>query len=90
MTTKHTPGPWKRDKYGHVVDSGGNEVRFRQVTTLMSGSDESMRTADDNTNLLVAAPDLLEALKSCYDLGIDLHLVPMVKAAIAKATGEHQ
>jgi len=32
-------------------------------------------------------PDLLEALKCCYDLGIDANLVPMVKAAIAKATG---
>lgn len=40
-----------------------------------------------DARLIAAAPDLLEALKSCWDLGIDKSLVPLVSAAIAKATG---
>ena len=33
-------------------------------------------------------PDLLDALKMCWDLGIDNTCVPKVRAAIKKATGE--
>ena len=91
METKHTPGPW------YAVD--GNKHRdFNQIAIRASGlrrktgGDVSVchveRFNEANARLIAAAPELLQALKACWDLGIDEHLVPMVRAAIAKAEGK--
>ena len=62
--SKHTPGPWNRDKYGNVVDSNGERVVMRSVAVACSGSDEYIALAEANTDLATAAPDLLEALEA--------------------------
>ena len=91
--TKFTPGPWKRDKYGSVIGANGSDVLFRGVAVLASGSDESMREAESNTDLLVAAPELLEALENALFVleatggGYD-YVTSSVRRAIAKARGE--
>lgn len=89
--TKFTPGPWKRDKYGSVIGANGSDVLFRGVAVLASGSDESMREAESNTDLLVAAPDLYEALVAIYDAwyNLDGSDYRRLKAALAKANGEN-
>ena len=61
---EHTAGPWKRSDYGQIVDSDGKDVCFRSVTTMCSGSEESIAEAEANTDLIAAAPDLLAALKA--------------------------
>lgn len=62
--SKPTPGPWKRDEYGDITNPAGHRVNFRGVSTLMSSIEERMAEAEANTALLIAAPDLLEALKA--------------------------
>jgi len=45
----------------------------------------------NRVELIISQRDrLLRALKSCYELGIDKTLVPLVQEAIAKATGEER
>lgn len=62
--SKHTPGPWSRNKYGSVIGPDGKDVLFRAVSTLCSGADEKMAMAEANTDLAASAPELLEALGS--------------------------
>jgi len=53
---------WHRDKWGHIIGEDGQEVKFRSVSILCSGSKEREELAEANTNLAAAAPALLEAL----------------------------
>lgn len=91
---KHTPGPWKRDKYGHIVDSNGDDVLFRSISIACSGGNH-VAQAEANSDLTAAAPELLEALqaivKSLVDQdeeGLIGHAEPIIsaRAAISKAT----
>ncbi|MBY4947036.1 hypothetical protein K6V92_10440 [Cupriavidus respiraculi] len=93
--TTHTPGPWARDKYGHIVDEQGKDVLFRSVSVLASGDPTQMDEAERNTTLAAAAPDLLEVLQALAErsthrgqLMLQAEDVLMIRAAIAKATGE--
>lgn len=100
--SKHTPGPWHRDKYGNVVDSNGERVVMRSVAVACSGSDEYIALAEANTDLATAAPDLLGALdrltkwaetmaeaQTCEHTGD--HPIAIARAALIKAlTGESQ
>jgi hypothetical protein len=60
---RFTPGPWHRDKYGHIVDGEGSDVLFRSVSILGSGAPERMALAEANTDVAAAAPDLLANLE---------------------------
>ena len=63
MTDKHTPGPWVRDPYGTVRGPNGREVLTTGFAlTLANSSKDSDAIA--NARLMVAAPDLLAAVKS--------------------------
>lgn len=101
--SKHSPGPWNRDKYGSIIDSSGCDVVFRGVTTLRSGNDDRMAIAEANSDLATSAPELLEALQAAVDCGMvpttsateggaakfsrQVVVADMIRAAIAKATG---
>jgi hypothetical protein len=98
---KHTPGPW--------VPEFGESYRVRakqdggQVAIMMNLKGQhgliSRRTGAEvaaNARLIAAAPDLLEALKTCVAFIEDAHIieaqwgwepVKAAKAAIAKAEG---
>lgn len=88
MSTKHTPGPWGRDRYGDVVDGRGQTIRVFGLS--LTSSDE----AKANSCLIAAAPDLLEAAQAfvAWSDASGLHASPdspigRARAAIAKATG---
>lgn len=80
----HTPGPWTLEVnppelllQQFRIHAGRNAVAKVRVST---------KNSESNARLIAAAPELLDALKACWDLGIDANLVPMVRAAIQKAT----
>lgn len=86
-TNKHTPGPWKRDKYGALVAINGEPVILRGTTTLCSGSDDRMMEAEANTDLAAAAPEFLEALSELVKSNEDHNA--RVAAIFGKPTGWH-
>jgi len=102
-TTKHTPGPWKfciafEPERGEVPpDYSGhgfcdNPAIYGAEDTFIVGCDEyDVFDNPDDTRLILAAPELLEALKYARRfLNQNDHDVAYVDAAIAKATGEQQ
>ena len=100
MGAQHSPGPWKRNAHGELIDSAGNRVHFRQVITQASGTPERIAVAEANTRLAESAPDLLEALrvavvalagaaKHAPQLGLT-EAYDTVSAAISKATGSSE
>lgn len=81
---KHTPGPWTDNVTVPLKAIDCERIGFS--IGFVNGHREGEALA--NASLIAAAPDLLRALKCCFDLGIDKAIVPMVKAAIAKAEGQ--
>ncbi|MGC6827861.1 hypothetical protein ACP0H4_11310 [Pseudomonas aeruginosa] len=61
--SKHTPGPWRQDKWGSLMTEGGKDVLLRGITTISAGSDERIAEAEANTRLISAAPELLSLAK---------------------------
>ncbi len=59
MEKKFTPGPWKLDKWGSIVDSNGDTLKI--VGVALPGFNNKEAVA--NRDLLFAAPELLEALE---------------------------
>lgn len=98
----HTAGPWVSDKYGAIVGSDGNNVVFSPGFSIgsVTGHPESKL----NTQLAMAAPELVEALMEAVDCGMvpissaseggaskfsrQVIVADMIRAAIAKATGK--
>lgn len=88
--SKHTPGPWSRNippaSQYPVIFSGAN-VHVAQVISRCCPVDQ----VEANTNLIAAAPELLEALENAVKLlwehceGLAPRIEPL-EAAIAKAT----
>ncbi len=58
---EHTPGPWTLNEWNHVVDASGEEVCFRGLAGLMTGSKDEIAEADANTRLVIAALDTAAA-----------------------------
>ena len=102
MTTKHTPGPWKLDDRGYkfIVHKPGDGYITRDICR-MDSSTMAAFAQEANARLIVAAPELLEALDRIQDAiqnFIEKGLRPTesvmrqwqvdARAAIAKATGE--
>lgn len=90
MPGEHTPAPW-RDLIGtwHVVAGDGGSV------CMVNRALRPALEAEANTQLIAAAPDLLEALIDALDLietitPIEGDTVRKVRAAIAKAKGESE
>jgi hypothetical protein len=70
MKTKHTPGPWSWSKDMsdgkagiYEGDGGRDDVLIAEVTDEETGNG----TAIANANLIAAAPELLEALKTTVE-----------------------
>lgn len=88
---KHTPGPWKMDKWNTVKDIVGNTILVEGLALSGRTNHESLA----NTRLIAAAPDLLEALLDMVS-AMESYGYPhspeiaTARAAIAKATGESQ
>jgi hypothetical protein len=94
---KHTPGPWtcKREYDGYAevdgpLNSRGQWYDFAKVVTIVEGKESAEGRA--NLNLILAAPDLLAALRELVGQR-DAHFHTAsawdaARAAIAKAEGE--
>lgn len=86
MTVKHTPGPWSSDGSGNITHQDKQPIAFVNWTAYGEGK--------ANARLIVAAPDLLAALKSiaiAMDDEVLVHddqreAMRAATAAIAKAT----
>ena len=90
MTSKHTPGPWKRNippatKYPTVF--AGRNAHICYLTPLAMTNEE----AEANINLIAAAPAMYEALKEAKEVIANLHpgfeVYQKILDAIAKAEG---
>lgn len=68
MKKNYTPGPWERRKYDEVQGADCRPVYFRSVTTLAAGPQDMIDEAEANTQLAIAAPDLVEALEKILTL----------------------
>lgn len=85
---KHTQGPWI-ELQTRIDDSRGYQIAHLDL----HGKSEKER--DANRRLIAAAPDMLSALQSCYDMiaeecadGEYTEQAKAARAAILKATGE--
>lgn len=83
----HTPGPWE------ITEECGEEYWIGETHYLV-GPDVVVRSIED-ARLIAAAPELLDALKRVDDTFMPLwpeevEAISLVRAAIAKATGEKQ
>lgn len=89
------PSPWGMDDRGRVVDAFGEPLLVTGVS-LPTGNHPDAKRADANTDLLIAAPDLLAACKladtafRAYEqAGIvvpRVEALEKIRAAIARAT----
>lgn len=88
---KHTPGPWRVGPVDdtRVEDASGNEVA--QIDGDYNQPD-TWPVMEANARLIAAAPDLLEAAMAAESTGLLEHggIAAMLRAAIAKATGDTQ
>ncbi len=97
---KHTPGPWEvldGRRVGVTLPSKVEGCGFYSHCIALTHSDRADINAEANARLIAAAPDLLDALRSC---GLALqkdylnksptikNLVAHAARVIAKATGE--
>ncbi|MCO2436051.1 hypothetical protein FA346_13140 [Pseudomonas aeruginosa] len=90
--SKHTPGPWEIERYSDGLIQIVGDVRIvsddeENVTTVV----EAVARGDEaNARLIVAAPDLLDALQLCIQQITALcsadDVPEQARAAIAKAT----
>ena len=93
---KHTPGPWlSRGKSDSVHESSDTHPYGCQIFRFA----EDQGPSDDDLNLILSAPDLLDALEYVADIdvsGADGSVIRFIlaaaqnraRAAIARARGE--
>lgn len=98
---KGTPGPWRvSEKRGDLIDirHGNNELGAMSLTLAHVVARQSwLKEAEENANLIAAAPEILEALQRCESVlsNIPLEVCDVedllyARAAIKKALGEKQ
>ena len=96
---QHTPGPWIEDKYQEDVIEITTEARRRksqvEIAAVVVGFDGKIgKEQPANAKLLLAAPDLLAALKGMLRVcpserhGMKLAEYEAARAAIRKAEGK--
>lgn len=93
---KHTKGPWLRDQYGQIK-AGNQTIRVNGVSLPCGGKPDDFKEVEANSNLIAAAPELLEA---CVEMLTEMMVwedhqgthpaAIKARAAIAKATGEQK
>ena len=67
MKTKHTPGPWHHDEYGHICAK--NQIIGSSYQFELDDSDNDELPCLENARLMAAAPELFETLEAL--LGFD-------------------
>lgn len=96
MTTKHTPGPWYRHTAQGIMGIGAGRLQFSEPEFVIVGACgccdspygvKDKAEAEANARLLIAAPELLEALVAAEESVGDMKTLEIVRAAISKATG---
>ena len=103
MKTKHTPGPWSYDRAPQDYDGAGSPA-YSTITAengeiVIAEVNDLIPSGLANAHLLVAAPDLLDALlestaelealmkdKAFYQGG--QNILDRARVTIAKANGE--
>ena len=91
---KHSPAPWRiLEKDGvPVVDAKGNHVCLLDCRFDKSGNPDEFNNFD--ADLILAAPDLLKALRLCEraleerDAEAEEYAAKLARATIAKAMGK--
>ena len=87
--SKHTPGPWSardRDEQVFVPLRSVDCERIGFCVGFVNGHREKEAAA--NARLIAAAPEMFDALLVAEESVGDLKTLEIVRAAIAKATGE--
>jgi len=87
IAAKHTPGPWEVTFEGHrlsVFAKGYGFIHTHEVPHVNTGA---TATANANSRLIAAAPELLEACKAIRSRGICEVTKLLCEQAIAKAEG---
>jgi hypothetical protein len=102
MNTKHTPGPWKYDRYGYIESpSTGLPICSMQP----AGNLEAKARQRANAALIAAAPDMLAALREAWNVlcyaaqesegkvrkeivGGWIHHAAIINAIVVKAEGK--
>jgi hypothetical protein len=82
MKTQHTPGPWK-EQYGDIRTATGKVVVYDEGI-LFTGSEEQQA----NGHLILAAPELLEALKGILNSELGRHLEADTVQTLGRASGK--
>jgi hypothetical protein len=71
MSTKHTPGPWRVERFGAVMaQADGRRCQVALVTgdpAPVSEPDDAVATREANACLIAAAPEMLAALEALTD-----------------------
>ena len=76
--SKHTPGPWHHDEYGHIC--AGPQVIGIAYQFELDDSDYDELPCMPNARLMAAAPELLYALRELYEAGLTFDRIPYYKA----------
>ena len=87
--SKHTPGPWLYRGKSDAVYTTPSDPAYQYGSQIFRFEEEEGPNEDD-LNLILAAPDLILALRDAVAAlgGITSDNVPQtIRAAIAKATG---
>jgi len=97
---KHTPRPWtverwiKKDETGWRIVGADGKKLLEIMYVKWQGTLANEDIGEDDMALILAAPDMLAALKTALETWGDDAMYPLttakVKAAIAKAEGGHE
>jgi hypothetical protein len=100
---RHTPGPWTATSQGNawpiIRDSEGVSIAKTDCSISPGKWVDGFDQCEANARLIASSPDLLEALEAAeaylVERGLDFRgvtgrtvILPKMRAAIAKATGE--
>lgn len=90
--TRHTPGPW--EAHWHDKWIIGDKKTFTHIAEVCIDSKMRAREMDENSRLIAAAPDLLEACETALDIILSYQHIPAqfracqaLQNAISKAKG---
>ena len=66
--SKHTPGPWHHDEYGHIC--AGPQIIGRAYQFDLDDSDYDELPCIPNARLMAAAPEMYDALRDLYNASV--------------------
>ena len=66
--SKHTPGPWHHDEYGHIC--AGPQIIGDAYQFELDDSDYDELPCIPNARLMAAAPEMYDALRDLYNASV--------------------